>query len=122
MHVRLCNTLVWLFANNYSPIITYNHKGIVRPGINRGDHAIIYSGKTAPQPLPGEPEFLKSPIRIVLKLPHEKLLKESWINYAKIYSVEHNVKVKFIGQIAPSSQKIFMSDFDATWEKNRILP
>jgi hypothetical protein len=116
VHVRLGNTFVWLYANDYSPILTYNHKGTLMPEINSYDHAIIYSGETAPTPLPGEPKFLKSPIQIILKSPHNKLEKESRVNYAKIYTVEHNVKVKFIGHIAPSSEKIFMSDFDATWE------
>jgi hypothetical protein len=95
----------------------------LRLGINRDDHAIIYSGETAPRPLPGEPKFLKSPIRIIPKAPGEKVPKESRINYAKIYTVEHNVKVKFIGHIAPASKKILMSDFDATWrgETNFVL-
>jgi hypothetical protein len=93
----------------------------VRPGVGRDHHAIIYSGKSAPQPLPGEPEFLRSPIQVILKTPGGKLAKESLINYTKIYTVEHNVKTKFIGLIALSSMKIFMSNFNATWgtETNR---
>lgn len=106
--------LVWLYANDYSPLLTYNHRGIVRPGIN-SDDAIIYSGKTAPKPLPGEPELLRSPIQIIPKSPHDKLEIESRVNYAKIYTVEHNVKVRFIGHVAPASLKIFMRDFDDTW-------
>jgi hypothetical protein len=121
VHVRLGNTLIWLYANGYSPISTYNRQGTLKSGINGNSHAIIYTGKTAPKPLPGELEFLKSPIQIIPKIPREKLEKESRVNYAKIYTVEHNVKVRFIGHIAPASVEIFMSDFNATWETDIIL-
>ena len=41
---------------------------------------------------------------------------ESRINYAKVYNVELNVKVRFIGHIARSSQHKLNADFDATWK------
>lgn len=61
----------------------------------------------------------KRPIQVTPKSPRDKLDPMSRINYAKIYTVEHNVKVCFIGQIAPSSEKQLMEDFDNTWNKKR---
>jgi len=49
--------------------------------------------------------------------PRDTLVPESRINYAKIYTVEHNVKVAFIGDIAPASQHIFVTDHDMVWAK-----
>jgi hypothetical protein len=35
------------------------------------------------------------------------------LNYAKIYTVEYNVKVSFVGQIHDDSTKYFIRDFNA---------
>ncbi len=61
------------------------------------------------------------PIRVIPKTPRDKLEKESRINYAKIYTVEHNVKVLFIGQIAQDSQHALVADFDAVWMNKRQM-
>jgi hypothetical protein len=38
-----------------------------------------------------------------------------------MYTVEHNVKVLFIGQIHPKSVGRFMTDFNDVWGNNDIL-
>lgn len=43
-----------------------------------------------------------------------KLDPTSRLNYAKLYTVEHNVKVCFIGRIAQSSQQQLTTDFNST--------
>lgn len=63
----------------------------------------------------------KEPIRVIPKTPRDKLDPESRLNYAKIYTVEHNVKVWFIGHIAEKSQRKLMTDFDATWYSKRHM-
>jgi hypothetical protein len=75
----------------------------------------------APKPLPDEGLLSKSPIRVVPNSPREKLDPASRVNYAKIYTVEHNVKVAFIGHIAESDQYKFNTDFDATWAAKRVM-
>lgn len=87
--------------------------------MKRADHAIIYTGKGPPRELDGEDSLGKDPIEVVPKTPRDKLGSDSRVNYAKIYTVEHNVKVFFVGRIAPQSERRFISDFDATWQSKR---
>ncbi|KAE8447978.1 hypothetical protein EG329_009901 [Mollisiaceae sp. DMI_Dod_QoI] len=96
------------------PILTYRHQATTKWGVKREDHAIIYTGAKPPAPLPGESSLLES-VQVTGKTPRDMLLPESRINYAKIYTVEHNVKVFFIGWIAEGSQRRVVTDFDAVW-------
>jgi hypothetical protein len=89
--------------------------------VKRDDHAIIYTGPNPPREVEGEAPLRLRPIQVIPKTPRDKLEKESRINYAKIYTVEHNVKVHFIGHVAPSSQHKLVADFDATWMKKRQM-
>lgn len=85
------------------------------------DHAIVYTGDKPPKELQDEPRLHLRPIQVKPKTPRDKLEVQSRINYAKIYTVEHNVKVQFIGEVARSSQNKFIADFDATWMKKRHI-
>ena len=71
--------------------------------------------------LEGEAELRLRPIRVIPKTPRDKLEKQSRINYAKIYTVEHNVKVLFIGHVDPKFQHRLIVDFDTTWQKKRQM-
>lgn len=73
-----------------------------------------------PKPRTGE-DFLRDPIRVVPQTDRDKLHPYSRINYAKIYTVEHNVKVLFIGQIHSKSVGRFMTAFNDVWGNNDIL-
>lgn len=106
----------------YRPILTYQRQATNKPGVKREEHAIIYTGDSPPEPLPGESPLEKLPIQMTPKSPREKLDPASRINYAKYYTVEHNVKVKFIGRLAPSSHKTFMMDLDTAWNNKTRLP
>lgn len=103
------------------PILTYGRQGTGKWGVNPEDHAIIYTGDRPPQQLNGEATLKKAPIKMISKNPRHKLEPASRINYAKIYTVEHNVKVCFIGWIAEESVRRLMTDFDATWNNKRQL-
>jgi hypothetical protein len=89
--------------------------------VKQDDHAIIYTGENPPREIQGEDPLTLRPIRVIPKTPRDKLEKESRINYAKIYTVEHNVKVHFIGEVAKSSQHRLIADFDAAWMKKRQI-
>jgi hypothetical protein len=104
-----------------SPILTYHHQGTTKSGLNRDDHAIIYAGDQPPSEVNAAEYLSKEPIQMIPKTARDKLDPTSRINYAKIYTVEHNVKVCFIGHIAPSSEKQLMVDFDDTWDKKRKI-
>jgi hypothetical protein len=85
------------------------------------DHAIVYIGDKPPNEIEGEERLRLRPIRIVPNTPRDKLEKESRINYAKIYTVEHNVKVYFIGSVAPECKHALVADFDTVWNKKRQM-
>lgn len=99
------------------PILTYHHRGTGKSGAQASEHAIIYTGSRPPKELKGEAKLKNYPIQVVPSNPRNKLALESRVNYAKIYTVEYNVKVMFIGRIAKDDQRKFMTDFDAAWHK-----
>jgi hypothetical protein len=100
----------------YSPILTYHKQGTAKPGVKADDHAIIYADSKAPSELKDEPKLRNQPIRLVLDNAREKLSPESRVNYGKVYTVEHNAKVRFIGKI----HKDYKARFFADWEKVRM--
>ncbi len=128
-HHSQCLSVAILFQvdrelkHSYRQILTYSGQGTTKPGLKNArshgkvtDHAIIYTGDTPPDPLDGETLALE-PIQLIPNTERDKLAIESRINYAKIYTVEHNVKVLFVGKIAPSSQRRLVEDFDYIWNQ-----
>lgn len=107
--------------NARRPILTYQRQATTKWGVKPDDHAIIYTGSSAPREIEGEAPLKLRSIRVLPNTPRDKLEKESRINYAKIYTVEHNVKVHFIGHVDPKFQHKFVTDFDATWMKKRQM-
>jgi hypothetical protein len=97
------------------PILTYGHEGLTRHGVNPEDHAVVYSSKQqGPRILAGEERLItKRPVRIDLDNPAHKLDPTSRLNYAKIYTVEHNVKVLFIGRVANKYKQEVTTTFNA---------
>jgi hypothetical protein len=87
----------------YSPIKTYNNQGCTKRGIDPDQHGIIFTGYSEPAPLPNEGQFRKKAIRMVPVNPEENLDITSRINYGRPTPVEHNLRVKHIGQIDPVS-------------------
>ena len=67
-----------------------------------------------PTELPGEERLSKRPIRIVSYSPREHLDECSRLNYAKIYTVEYNLRVCFVGTIHDKSVKYFKRDYNNT--------
>ena len=102
--------------------MTYSRRGAV----NRPDmkyHAIVYTGSHAPEALPGE-ELDLPPIRIRAERG-EALQPQSRINFSKIYTIEHNVKVKEVGRVTaacmPLLSQHFRQSLDLDVEGNSIL-
>ncbi|KAF2453993.1 hypothetical protein BDY21DRAFT_354755 [Lineolata rhizophorae] len=100
------------------PIATYGGQGCSKPGVKVADHAVIFSGDpttTPPTSLSNEGEFTKRPIRVELGRnvdPEEFALDPmSRINFAKAYTVEHNVKVIGIGVVAEEHHHLLHSYF-----------
>jgi hypothetical protein len=51
---------------------------------------------------PGE-KIIKNPIAVVPAGPDQKLHPKSRINFDKVHSIEHNVKVMHVGRVSPES-------------------
>ncbi|KAF4628847.1 hypothetical protein G7Y89_g9303 [Cudoniella acicularis] len=94
------------------PIITYTGQGVNKPGVHAADHTIIYTS-TNPQYLPGEYDkgLTSTPIRMIPDSSRHGLDGNSRLNYAKIYTVECNVKVWFIGKIHPDSEGHLLASY-----------
>jgi hypothetical protein len=80
------------------PIMTYGRQGVAKNGVIKYHHAVVYTSREEPAaqkneaPRIGEKGLLTS-IRVRSKSRQEKLDPLSRINFSKIYTVEHNVKV-----------------------------
>jgi len=79
------------------------------------NYAIIYTSDTVPEPLKHERQLL-TPIRMVPTNPRHLLKPEHRIYYSKVYTIEYNVKVWFIGSIHRHSKKKLVEDY------NRVHP
>ncbi len=100
------------------PILTYGGRATGKPGVKPEDHAIIYTGDTAPKEVPGEGKLHKKAIRVKTDNAREKLAEASRVNYNKLYTIEHNYKVCFIGKIHPASEGTFFSDFKRKFDES----
>ena len=63
---------------------------------------MIYMVGTSSAAGPGE-NIVKNPIAVVPAGPDQKLHPMSRINFDKMYSIEHNVKVMNVGKVADGS-------------------
>src|ERR1700742_4681395 len=90
------------------PIVTYNRQGVAKPGVVRGHHAIAYTSSSEPRPernedLPSRGGTHMLPgIRIVPNNRRMKLDKMSRIDFSRIYTIDHNVKVNHFGTVHAS--------------------
>ncbi|KAI1205951.1 uncharacterized protein F4807DRAFT_464183 [Annulohypoxylon truncatum] len=82
------------------PILTYDRRGCLKKGVRPNKHGIIYMAGHKPRPLKNEPELGFAPVALQVYAEGETLAKESRVNYSKLVTIEHNVKVFFIGSIA----------------------
>lgn len=89
------------------PINTYNGQGVTKPGLSESDrraHAIVYMTDTRPFCLPEEEKYLtKKPIAVEKASADQKLDPMSRLNFKKVYTIEHNVKVMNVGKVAKDS-------------------
>ncbi|KAI0472144.1 hypothetical protein GGR56DRAFT_108646 [Xylariaceae sp. FL0804] len=94
--------IVWVDESHHStcvPILTYERQGCKKPGVKPQKHGMIYEGLQPPRPLRDEPQLGYEPVGVEIYAEQERLVTESRVNYSKLVSIEHNVKVFFIGTI-----------------------
>ncbi|KAI0407494.1 hypothetical protein F4802DRAFT_24503 [Xylaria palmicola] len=81
------------------PILTYDRRGCGKKGVRPNKHGIIYAVGQKPRLLKNEPELGFDPVPLEIYAEGETLARESRVNYSKLVTIEHNVKVFFIGRI-----------------------
>jgi hypothetical protein len=89
------------FADTFSPIKTYGHKGTAKNQNAHHNHSMIYATGMQPQQIRGEADFSKKAIEMRPADNRYTLDPESRLNFAKPTPVEHNLLVKHLGRIIP---------------------
>ncbi|KAK3075500.1 hypothetical protein LTR53_001117 [Teratosphaeriaceae sp. CCFEE 6253] len=103
------------------PIVTYSSQGVSKSGIVKFNHSIIYTGATAPQPLrdeyprKGEEGMRPTAIRVVPDDRGEMLDSSSRIDYAKVHTIHHNIKVAPFGVVHPASLEPLQRQWRNVW-------
>jgi len=95
------------------PIHTYGRRGSGKPGIDLEAHAIIHMEGEPPERTEMDAGIVKEPLEVKPDSRREKLHPLSRLNFSKVYTVEHNVKVKSIGRISKQS----MPNFKIYWKE-----
>ncbi|WZH47482.1 uncharacterized protein QYS62_008627 [Fusarium acuminatum] len=100
------------------PISTYGKKGCKKSGVKAEQHGIVAeSSNRNPTPLSNEPSLGFPPVRVHIYEQGERISKESRVNYAKLTTVEHNVKVLFIGRVVGSDWEVVTDAVNTSWAK-----
>ena len=107
------------------PIRTYGKQGVARSGVIKDQHGIIYTGQE-PEPyedeLPSEEESSMLPsVRVENLFPEDDMHRCACINYAEVFTVEHDVKVYDVGDIEPSHLALFRDNFRIVWDFEREI-
>lgn len=95
------------------PINTYTGRGVNKSGVHAEHHTIIHTEKE-PWYADGEWEkgLTRTPIRAEPTSLRHKLDPMSRLNYAKLYTVEYNVKVWFVGKVHHRSERDLIADYN----------
>jgi len=92
-------------------ISTYGNQATLKPGVDPNKHAIIYyAHDPKPAPLRGE-RLTKTAFEVDAPKDSssKRLTPESRLNFGKIYTVEHNIKVENLGMIAKKHMQLLES-------------
>lgn len=99
------------------PVTSYGLKGINKnlPPTERNAHAIVYAFGKKPQPVLNEPTMDKHSICINMNDPSETLSRSSRVYYAKPQSIDHNIKVHFLGRVVKEHVDTLLGDFKSEY-------
>jgi hypothetical protein len=102
-------------------IVTYGGQGVAKCGVKKSEHALIYTGCTAPHarsnelPKAGEAGMQPIPIRVDPLSSISTLDPMSRIDLGKITIVQHDVKVKPLGLVNPDSMDALLDQHREVW-------
>ena len=89
----------------------------MKKGVKPQNHGVIYEQGKKPKLQSGEPSLGFRSVRSKLTVEYEKLSPESRVNYSKFVTVEHNVKVFFIGHVISEDLEIVSNAVNECWER-----
>lgn len=118
VHLRKTNRAQ---SNCYRPIKTYGGVGVAKKNVRKSDHAIIYTGKEPPPPRPdeaparGEYGLLPQAVRVDGDDPAQKLDVMSRVDFGKVYTIEHNVKVRSMGKVNRAYEQPLLYQLQRVW-------
>lgn len=101
----------------FRPILTYGGKACKKKGIKPEKHGIVTERGVKTKRLDGEPKLGFPTIRIKINVEGERLARESRVNYSKIITVEHNVKVRFIGYVTDDDYELVVDAVNECWQQ-----
>ncbi len=96
------------------PIHTYGGRGVLKFGVRSREHAPLYMRGMSPELLKGEKErgLTREAIEIVMDRSTEELHSTSRLNYAKVYTIEYNVKVCSVGRVSTHSLRVLIEAYN----------
>lgn len=97
------------------PVNTYSGKGVAKKGFTKADraaHAIIYMDDESSYQAADETDITKRAIMVIPADDDQKLDPMSRLNFGKVHTVEHNVRVMHVGRVDPKS----LPYFEGYWE------
>lgn len=103
------------------PIATYSGQGVGKYGVVKSDHAIIYTGKTVPQPMQSELPSRREagmrpvPIRVDPDTRDDRLDPVSRVDLRAVHTVHHNIKAKNLGCVNTQSLGHLQAMFQNVW-------
>ena len=92
--------------------MTYSGQGVNKKGVKAEDHTIIYTDRPIRRSGEKDKGLTRKAIRVKPAGSRHKLDEASRLNYAKLYTVEYNVKVWFIGKIHEDSEWQLSADYN----------
>jgi hypothetical protein len=80
------------------PLHTYNFRGTGKDRIRIEDYAAVYPSGGKPI-IQNDEQLVKDSFPIIIEDPQERLNPTSRLNFGRVYTVEHNIKVLKVGRI-----------------------
>ena len=95
-------------------IYTYGGQGVLKSGFSDDDrqkHTVIYMSGDRPTDLQDSHLMDKEFIAVDPASPDQRLHRMSRLDFRRVHTVEHNVKVKNIGRVSKRSMPYLVSYF-----------
>ncbi|KAF2104191.1 hypothetical protein NA57DRAFT_51036 [Rhizodiscina lignyota] len=102
------------------PVQTYGRRGISKKDVIKEHHAIIYASSEVPKLQAAEKpkeneDLMQHAIRVKPFTKGQPMDSISRLNYGKIYTIEHNVKVFEYGEVHHQYKRILLQSFYNVW-------